>query len=70
MFTPLYKFGKAYQDEILSRQRSVKIGRKRRFENFSIRLQVQTFLGDALITLGERIKGEHKCIDIKKVAYE
>jgi hypothetical protein len=70
MFTPLYKFGKAYQDELLSQQKAGKRGNKRGLSTFSIRLQLQRYLGDALINLGERIKGEPECIDIKKVAYE
>ena len=70
MFTPLYKFGKAYQEELLRQQKAGTIGRTRGLETYSIRFQIQRYLGNALISLGERIKGEHDCIDIQKVAYE
>jgi hypothetical protein len=70
MFTPLYKFGKAYQYELLSQQKAGKIGKNRKLNAFLIRFQLQRSLGDALINLGEKIKGEHECVDIKKVAYE
>ena len=70
MFTPLYKFGKAYQEELLHQQNTGKIVRNRWLKTLSFRFQLQRYLGDALIHLGERIKGEPECIDIQKVAYE
>lgn len=70
MFGMLYKFGKAYQVDLIRSQQS-RTNQGARLEKFSYtRISVQELLGDALINLGERIKGEQGCIDVAGVAYE